>query len=255
MLESTFIHCPGIGPLTERALWEAGARKWTDYLDLAYSLAVARGRRGSLTPLVEESVARLDQRDFAWFAGSLPSREHWRAYPAFQDRVGYLDIETTGGPDGGLVTVIGLYDGENLHQYIRGVDLNRFVEDIQQYSVLVTFFGTGFDLPVLRRAFGVQFPQIHVDLCFVLKRLGYSGGLKSVEEKLGIRRSAETTGLSGFDAVRLWWSWRGGNKRALDTLLQYNAEDVVNMKRLLELAYPRMLAQTLGEFTTVRTRD
>ena len=247
MLESTFIHCPGIGPVTERALWEAGALKWTDYLSLADSIAVARRRRATLAPLVEESVVRLHRSDYAWFAGSLPAREHWRAYPAFRNRVGYLDIETTGGPDGGLVTVIGLYDGSNLRQYVRGVDLNRFPEEIEQYSVLVTFFGTGFDLPVLRRAFGIEFPQIHIDLCFLLKRLGYSGGLKAVEEKFGIRRSPETTGLSGFDAVRLWWSWRSGNRKALDTLLQYNAEDAVNLKRLLESAYPMILTQTLGE--------
>jgi uncharacterized protein YprB with RNaseH-like and TPR domain len=247
MLESTYIHCPGIGPKTERALWEAGAFRWEDYLTLTDSLRVARSRRGALASLVEESMSRLQDRDYSWFARTLPSREHWRALPAFQNRTAYLDIETTGGPDGGLVTVIGVYDGQNLRQYIRGVDLNRFPEEIEQYSTLVSFFGTGFDLPVLRRAFGIRFNQIHVDLCFLLKRLGYSGGLKTIEERFGICRSENTRGLSGFDAVRLWWNWRGGSRRALDTLLEYNAEDVVNLKVLLDLAYPMIRERTLGE--------
>ncbi len=240
MLESTFIHCPGIGPKTERALWEAGAFRWLDYLALSDSLRVARRSRGLLSTLVEESVSRLSAADYAWFARSLPPREHWRAYPLFRQRTAFLDIETTGGPEGGLVTVIGVYDGTSLRQYIRGVDLNLFPVEIQRFSTLVTFFGTGFDLPVLRRAFGIGFPQLHIDLCFILKRLGYSGGLKAVEERFGIRRSERTRGLSGFDAVRLWWRWRSGDRRALDTLLEYNAEDVLNLQQLLHRAYPRM---------------
>jgi len=177
MLESTFIHCPGIGPKTERALWKAGALHWLDYLSMSDSLRVTRRSQWLLSPLVEESVARLSAADYAWFARTLPPREHWRAYPVFRERTAFLDIETTGGRDGGLVTVIGVYDGTSLRQYIRGVDLNLFPVEIQRFSALVTFFGTGFDLPVLRRAFGMGFPQLHIDLCFLLKRLGYSGGL------------------------------------------------------------------------------
>src|SRR5262249_13997178 len=110
-----------------------------------------------------------------------------------------------------------------------------------QCAMLVTFFGTGFDLPFLRRAFKMEFPQIHVDLCHLLKRLGYSGGLKQVEKKFGLRRSFEIDGLSGADAVHLWHAYRRGNEEALQLLLEYNAQDVLNMEVLLDAAFPKML--------------
>ena len=54
-------------------------------------------------------------------------------------------------------------------------------------GLLVTFFGSGFDLPVLRHAFPqVRFDVLHIDLCYSLKRLGYSGGLKRVESALAM---------------------------------------------------------------------
>ena len=245
MLESTFIHCSGIGEKTERALWEAGILDWSIYL-AGGGCSIPRHRKGVLDSYLADSAERLEKRDYRWFARALPLREHWRALPAFHERTAYLDIETTGGPNGGLITVIGIYDGRSLRQYQRGIDLNRFLEDIQEFTTIVTFFGSGFDLPVLSRAFGITFPQIHIDLCFLLKRLGHSGGLKSVEQQLGIRRSEETRGLSGFDAVRLWWQWRSGDRASLEKLLAYNAEDVINLERLLRIAYPLARNRTLG---------
>jgi uncharacterized protein YprB with RNaseH-like and TPR domain len=50
---------------------------------------------------------------------------------------------------------------------------------------------------------------------------------------LGIRR--RLVGVNGYEAVRLWWSYvKRGNKRALATLLEYNKEDVINLKVLKE---------------------
>jgi len=48
--------------------------------------------------------------------------------------------------------------------------------------------------------------------------------------RLGIDR--ETSGISGLDAVWLWHRYRGGDKRALETLLHYNLEDCQNLKVL-----------------------
>ncbi len=72
MLESTYIHCPGIGPKTERKFWQAGARTWTDFQALRTSLKIAEKQRMLLEPLVEESIARLAQQDHGWFARALP---------------------------------------------------------------------------------------------------------------------------------------------------------------------------------------
>src|SRR2546421_9562614 len=215
MLEATFIHCPGIGEKTERKLWSYGARSWSDYLTIRDVLRISQAQRNRLELLVLESLERLAAGDYAWFARVLPQREHWRAYPAFRDRVAFLDIETTGGMEPEDLTVVGLYDGANLRQFVRGMNLHEFPEAIADAAVIVTFFGTGFDLPFLRRAYGMEFPQLHIDLCFLLKRLGYSGGLKQVETGFGIHRSPETRGLSGWDAVRLWREYRRGSQDSL----------------------------------------
>jgi uncharacterized protein YprB with RNaseH-like and TPR domain len=246
LLDCTYIHCPGIGAKTEQKLWSVGARRWEDYLAQEATLRLSAAQRGRLSPVVAESVDRLAARDFAWFARHLPAREHWRAYPVFRDRIAFLDIETTGGMEPSDLTMVGMYDGETLQQFVRGQNLADFPDAIQDRALIVTFFGTGFDLPFLRRAYQMEFPQLHIDLCFLFKRLGFSGGLKRIEWEFGIKRVEETRGLSGMDAVLLWRQWQRGNRRALDTLLAYNREDVLNMAELLEIGYSAMLEKTLA---------
>jgi len=253
MLESTFIHCPGVGAVSERRLWQAGARTWDDFDAANGELKLSAARRMQLASLVEESRARLAEEDFTWFARVLPPKEHWRAFPAFRHRMVYLDIETNGGLGPNDLTMVGLYDGRRVRQFVHGFDLEEFPEALADTALIVTFFGTGFDLPFLRRAYEMEFQQLHVDLCFLLKRLGFSGGLKQVEGAFGIVRSEETQGLSGLDAVWLWRQWRRGSRRALEKLLAYNREDVLNMETLMNTAYPMMLAKTLADEALIET--
>jgi uncharacterized protein YprB with RNaseH-like and TPR domain len=57
------------------------------------------------------------------------------------------------------------------------------------------------------------------------------GGFKAVERQLGIDR--ESKGIDGLEAVRLWWKYIDAfDLEALNTLLQYNKEDVLNLKIL-----------------------
>ena len=93
--------------------------------------------------------------------------------------------------------------------------------------------------------------QIHLDLLHPLRHLGYRGGLKAIEAEMGIERSEETIGLHGFDAVRLWHAYQAGDDEALDILLEYNMEDVVNLEPLAEFAYEGLRALSLdGGFVT-----
>jgi uncharacterized protein len=247
MLESTFIHARGIGRNTELRLWECGARTWQDYLEGdERDWPLSALQRAMLTETVQESVERLDNEDFAWFAEALPAAEHWRAVPAFGHRLAFLDIETNGGMGPNDITVIGLYDGRKMHQFVAGDNLHTFPEAMEEAAMIVTFFGTGFDLPFIRRAFPqLRLPQLHVDLCYMLRRLGYKGGLKSIEHQMGISRSSGTTGLSGLDAVRLWQQYRMGHAASLETLLAYNAEDVRNMADLLSEGYKKLARKVL----------
>lgn len=245
MLTSTFVHAQGIGEVTERRLWDHGFTSWESVLNAAPSaLPITEAQRGLLIPTLQRSVAALEAGDFRFFAQTIPHREHWRAAPLLMDHVGFLDIETNGGYSADSITVIGVYDGDESRIYVKDQDLERFAEDAERYQLWVTFFGTGFDLPFLRRRFpGVAFDQMHIDLCPALKRLGFKGGLKSIERQIGIRRSEDVAGMDGYDAVRLWREWRSRKDRsALEQLLAYNRADIENLSLLLAFAYQRLKA-------------
>jgi uncharacterized protein len=247
MLTRSFIHLQGVGNTTETRLWRRGATDWDAFLRMRDELGMARGKVDYWGECIEECRERLAGEDSCYFARALAPRDQWRAYPEFRHRILYLDIETTGSGTEDEVTVVGVYDGRELRQYVRGVNLHRFPDEMEECRLLVTFFGSGFDLPVLRRAFPeTRFDVLHIDLCHSLKRLGYSGGLKRVETELGIARSEQTAGLSGWDAVRLWEEYRRGSGRSLARLLAYNEEDVVNLERLMQIAYAGLREKTFA---------
>lgn len=242
MLEKTFVHIPGIGYTTERRLWERGIRCWGDACESARTPgAFSAERWGLVRDHCGESMNRLEARDHRYFARMLAPKDHWRACEHFRGKIGYLDIETNGGYYPNALTVVGVYDGMRVKSFVRGENLEEFADEVERYALLVTFNGATFDLPFLRMAFPqVAFDQLHVDLRYMLARLGHKGGLKQIEREVGLARGEEIAGLSGEDAVVLWNEYRRGNAAALETLLKYNAADVVNLEALLELAYGRL---------------
>lgn len=236
MLEHTFVHIQGIGPKTERALWARGIRTWHDYLARPEPLlSVSRDR------LVRDELERsLENRgDVDYFSRRLPPRDSWRLFKAFRAGTAYLDIETSGGYEGfDEITVIGLYDGARTQTFVNGVNLEAFEIAVAEYDVVVTFNGACFDLPCIRHAFpGITLPPAHIDLRFVLRRLGLSGGLKVIERRMGLAREEGVDGLNGLDAVRLWAEYRNGDRSALDRLIRYNTADIVNLEPLMETGY------------------
>ncbi|MCP9475856.1 MAG: ribonuclease H-like domain-containing protein, partial [Nitrospira sp.] len=122
--------------------------------------------------------------------------------------------------------------------------MDRLQTELNQCALLVTFFGTGFDVPYLQAKFPrLRFPMPHFDLCLAARRLGLHGGLKRLERAMGIEREPALDGLDGGDAVRLWSQWRRGNRDALDILLAYNTADTENLVPLADLVYKEMRAR------------
>jgi hypothetical protein len=72
---------------------------------------------------------------------------------------------------------------------------------------------------------------------YPLRRLGYRGGLKRIEAELGVNREGALKQVDGYIAVLLWREYRRGSATALDTLIRYNLEDVVNLQYLADFAY------------------
>jgi uncharacterized protein YprB with RNaseH-like and TPR domain len=243
MLISTYIHLPGITEEIEKRLWQQGAIDWRTVLASPDRWDLTEPYRNAILHGAERSLEALQREDYAFFAGRLPTSEHWRALPEFQHRAAYLDIETDGGS---TITVVGIYDGIEVHQFIQGENLHEFPDFIRQFALLVTFNGLHFDIPMLSKAFpNLMLDQLHLDLCPTLRRLGLRGGLKRIEQTLGLIRDPDTEGLDGWAAVRLWQAYCAGHTNALETLLRYNREDIVNLQPLAELAYRRLKARLL----------
>ena len=238
MLSRTFCFLPGIGPARELRLWKRGIESWSEYRRLHRVNGVRarlKERHDQLLELAEASMGK----DARFFAHILPPAEHWRAYRAFRENAAYLDIETRGERENNDVTVVGIRKGGRSRIFVRGSDyapaaVSEFLRDA---SALVTFNGASFDLPMLAGD-GVVLPSVpSVDLRVVLARAGFEGGLKRIEEAIGLARDPAVRGLSGYDAVKLWRRWEQAHeKEALDTLLAYNAADFENLEPLADFA-------------------
>lgn len=244
MLTHTFCHLPGVGVKTERRFWQDGLSCWED-LSGGAGVDLSPGRADLLRERLEWSRHKLDSRDPAYFSRLLQGGEQWRLFQEFRDSIAYLDIETTGlGNVGDHITSIAVYDGSDIHHFVHGINLDDFVDTIGAYNLLVTYNGKCFDVPWLERHFGMELPVAHIDLRYLLKSLGYSGGLKQCETQVGLDRG-ELAGIDGYFAVRLWHDYRqSGNQGALETLLAYNIQDVLTLEELLVIAYNEKLAET-----------
>jgi uncharacterized protein YprB with RNaseH-like and TPR domain len=145
--------------------------------------------------------------------------------------IGYLDIETSFG---GEVTVLGLLRSDRglLQAVGEAIDRSLLDEAFRGLDTLCTFNGESFDLPVLRRAYGIGLLERYrsLDLSVACRGAGLRGGLKRIEAGLSIPRRLR--GVSGYDAMLLWERWETGDRDALETLLQYNADDVINLALL-----------------------
>jgi len=251
LLTSTFLHIPGVGPTTERALWKVGITNWRTLLENLPDAPLGTASQIDAQKTLEESIQALENREHQYFSKKLGLGEAWRAFHDFRDELVYLDIETDGGMHGDSVTIIGIYGNGQFRAFVKGNDIEEFQDAISHYGMIVTFFGSGFDLPMIQKRFwGITLDQIHLDLCPTLKRLGYRGGLKKIEKQVGIARDEETDGMSGLDAIVMWNAYMRGDQDALRKLILYNEEDVVNLERLAELAYDKMKAVTFDPHAT-----
>ncbi len=168
----------------------------------------------------------------------------------------YLDTETTGlGAGAGTVAfLVGLAwfdDGEGLvveQLLVRRLGeeaavLGRVAERLRAASMVVTFNGKSFDMPVLRTRFVMtrlpfQAPPPHLDLVHVARRVhkarASSVTLGAVErDVLGFVRENDVP--SGEVSACYLHFLRTGDGRALLGVVDHNAWDVVSMAALVGL--------------------
>ncbi|MBI3356742.1 MAG: ribonuclease H-like domain-containing protein [Nitrospirae bacterium] len=247
MLTSTFVFLQGIGPATERRWWQEGLLDWRSFLTQPCVAGLSPDRKSWYDRELALAQSEFDAGHLHVFASRLQSRDHWRFYDTCRSSTVYLDIETTGAsPHDGEVTVVGLHRNGRTTSLVRGETLtaDRLQAELDQCKLLVTFFGAGFDVPYLRATFPrLRLPKPHFDLCFAARRLGLRGGLKHIEQEVGIERDPALRGLDGWDAVQLWSQWHRGDRAALDLLLAYNAADTENLVPLAAFVYKEMMSR------------
>ncbi len=153
----------------------------------------------------------------------------------------YLDIETTGlSPRHCQITVVGVHlcrGKRSRFVQLVGEDISAesLLEVLQGVGIIYTYNGSRFDLPFIQSRLGIDLAEIfeHCDLMYDCWQNNLRGGFKAVERQLGIPRRLRE--VNGREAVRLWWRYVNDyDRRALAVLLEYNREDVINLKALRE---------------------
>lgn len=237
-IENSFIPVRGVGEKTEQRLWRRGVTDW-DAFDPSH-LGTALGER--IQAYIEEAEAHLAASESGFFARTFPDREHWRLFENFRDGACFLDIETTGlDQHRHAVTVVSTHRAGETTTLVSGDNLDRdaLVREFDRSSMVVTFNGRRFDVPFLEHAFDLSIDHPHLDLLYPSRRIGLHGGLKRIEQELGIDRGSDD--ITGLDAVRLWEAYdRRGDTDALETLITYNREDTVNLLTLADIVVERL---------------
>ena len=236
-IENSFIPVRGVGETTERRLWENGVTHWDEFDGSVVGSTLA----DRIETFIDEGRTHLDRGDVSVFAEALPAASRWRCYENVSDETCFLDIETTGlSAETNHVTTVSLHQGGETKTFVKERDLtgDRLARELEDSALLVTFNGQRFDVPFLETCFDVTIDVPHVDLMYPCKKIGLDGGLKTIEQELGIDR--DMPDISGRDAVRLWREYERGDDGALETLIEYNRADTANLEPLMEIVADRL---------------
>lgn len=242
MLVHTFQHLKGISPKKELSLWYSGIISWEDL----------ESRENRQLPLFKDngwnnsslylSKKALEKGDTNYFARLLPSQEYYRIALTFPEKTLFLDIETTGlSKYYDTITLVGWSLGSEYNVFIKGDKDKAFRETISKAKAIVTFNGSLFDLPFLRKEFpDLSIPMCHIDLRFLSRRVGLSGGQKEIERLIGIKRPKSISNVKGETAALLWYKYRWGDLSALRQLISYNHADIEGMKIIYDKVVGRL---------------
>lgn len=233
-LERTFQLTKGVGPWRERDLWARDLATWSDFENAAATGPVMNERLDrELLDAIAKTRDALNRRSLVELAALVPVKEHWRLYGHFVDDAAFFDIEADADH---APTVVGVMDREGVASFRRDHSLHLLPERLARSRIWVTFNGSVFDVPALEKAFD-EFPKpvLHLDLRFLIRHAKLKGGLKVVEDSIGLSRPLHLRGVKGLDAIRLWREWIFNKELgALRLLVEYNLYDAINLRSVLE---------------------
>lgn len=240
---------PGISAAREQKLWREGVRTWDDFerhlSPQASLLDEDPATHQSTFREIQACRHALAVRDASFFATRLERSEHFRVALSFPEDCLFLDIETTGlSRYYDQITVIGWRLGGKHGFHVEGQPDGEFRAALSRAKCVVTFNGTLFDIPFIKEAQPeLTFPPVHVDLRFLAKRIGLTGGQKAIESTIGVARSDEISAVSGEYAPVLWHRYTSGDLMALQTLLEYNLADIDGLVSIFQHVTSRLVAE------------
>ena len=228
---STFKHLDGIGDKKEFEIWQNGILNWDEY--------IKNQKRKSLffNNDLEFSIKALESFDVDFFANKLDKKDYFRLALSFPKNVMFLDIETTGlSFYYDHITMIGWSMEGEYSFYINGIDKKeKFIDALNKAKVIITFNGTKFDLPFIKKEFKeIVFPKCHIDLMYMCRRLGLKGGQKNIENKINFKRPKELQDKGGYEATIFWYMYKQGDKSSLINLIKYNFYDIKGMSFIFD---------------------
>lgn len=169
-------------------------------------------------------------------------REKLALCSEYPERVLFLDIETTGlSHYYDEITIVGWSLGGQSGTFVKGQNPKSLFKAVDASVAIVTFNGIRFDQRFLKQEFPeINIPTVHIDLMYLCRRVGLTGGQKAIELELGVEFRGDLEGVDGFAAVLLWHRYLRGDLEALKLLIAYNRADIAAMGSLLDNAIDRL---------------
>lgn len=230
MINRCFLHCPGVGPITEKRLKEEDFFNWDECLKRPGDLPFKGIKRKKFLSALKKSRSALLKNDIYYFVNHFPIKEHWRILGEYFSEASFFDIETTGLRwYDNLPSVIAALHKGRFYTFVDGENIDDFLDFVSETSFLVSFNGNSFDIPFLEQTFHI--PSIscpHIDLRWIAYHQGYTGGLKRIEKEFGIKRPDHLTDIDGYTAVDLYYRWQSGDKSSRKLLIEYCKADVLS---------------------------
>ena len=248
MIQKSFLFLDGIKERTEHNIWNQGINNWDSFLGADRVKGIGKLRKGYYDRQLKRANSELYGLNSEYFL-RFPQSEMWRLYGFFKDECVFLDIETTGVEKSDDITVIGLYDGLETKTMIEGINMDfyKLKRELMKYKLIVTFNGSTFDVPFIKKRYPKLLPNIpNFDLRVACNRVGLNGGLKEIERKMGIKRNKVIEKMYGGDVLLLWKMFRAsGDEHYLRLLVEYNEDDVFNLKKIADYVYDKLKDKTL----------
>ncbi len=236
MIRNSFIFLDKISTKTEQSLWQQGIKDWQNFLQTKKIKGISQLRKYHYDRQIKEAQIQLLNENTSYFKKNLPQKETWRLYNYFKEETCYVDIEVDSK---GKVILVGLADEYQTKTFVHGANLttNILQKQLAHYKLVITFNGSAFDLPKLKKQLNLTFPMPHLDLKPLCINLNLIGGLKEVEKKLSISRHPKLKG----NPVDLWKAFHAsGDKEWLELLIDYNKEDIENLRWITDYCYQKL---------------